>query len=796
MSSSLMRSSLITLALSCVLYAQDIVLEGADFREWNSRSGLMNIGEDGVSVKRFGTTFNAVANAGEFSSVVIGDYGRQLVRTPTNANQSGAVADQDPTTWWQPDPQDALQRWWVEVDLGRAVVADKIRLVFPDTTGARPFAFFSVHISPGIQVAGTRGKHIRFEQVGRPINNNTSRVVEFDLSTVNRANPNSPPTGQFLVKGDSLDFAILRFVRFVAAGKTADAALAEIEVDGVGFNLSTKVFTEERESKGEGSWGGRTWTSKSRECDGCGKAGGAEFLVDADVGRRLWSIQASSGDRDWRDDGVWTVIDFGSVFRVNRIVFVPLISGRSPWLYGFQQVAIGGWPMFDILTSDGSPSNTADPTAEGPFEYELLSEINGSLPFNDFQFPTRDMRLMLWRVIGFFGRDANVMQTFVFHSEGYPARVDIESDDVDLGAARSIRSIEWDAELPPGTRIEVRTQTGNGFTEITRYYLTNGVEVTKEAYEATRKRSRGDIVNDMVRDATWSDWSRPQRFSGQVFQSPSPRRFLRTRISLISDDPEVAPVLRALRIVANEPVISSGVSGYVLPREATLDSLMQFRYTVKPQAFVSRDTGFDRVLISLPAGSSADAELMEVRVGGERVEAIGSFSGDSLIVELPPPVVKRDSVEIDFKTRVFESPTVFETFVAYSNKSDNNQGVVPLDLGDDQVFVPQAVEGGSLVRNVEYTDVITPNGDGINDLFSLNFTVVKTDKPPRAQIYSLDGRQLVEIENTTPLGRRAKFRWDGRHNGVTVAPGIYLLRIEMQTDIQRQVVLKRVHVAY
>ncbi|MXX36635.1 MAG: hypothetical protein F4Z85_00915 [Gemmatimonadetes bacterium] len=786
---------LLLLIVHSALYAQDIVFEGTDFAAWNHPAGLVQIGSTGVAVKRFGTTFNAVANASEFSSVTIGDYGRLPVRAPSNQAQAGLVADQDHNTYWQPDLADPLQKWWLEVDLQRAVVARKIRVIFPQTEDARPFEFFSVHVSPGIQVVGTTGKHIAFERVGRPVNNNTKQVVEFELKTANKPPASGTPRGEFLVKSDSLDFSILRFVRFEAAGQTAGAALAEIEVDGVGFNLPTRVFTEERAEKGELSWGGRTWTSRARGCDGCGKASGAEFLVDADLGRRLWSIQASSGDRDWRDDGVWSVIDFGNVFRIDRIIFVPLIGGRSPWLYGYQQGAVGGWPMFDILTSDGSPSNTADPTAEGPFDYELLSEVRTSYPFNDFQFPTRDTRLILWRVIGFYGRDANALQLFAFHRAGYPKRVELESSDLDLGAARSIRRIEWDADLPPGTRLEVQTQTGNGFTEVTRYFLKNGDEVTKEAYEAARKRYRGDIVQENVRDATWSTWSQPHRFSGQSFQSPSPRRYLRTRIRLYSDDLDVSPVLRSLRVVANDPVIVAGLSGSVWPREAGLDSLTEFRYTIKPQAFNSRDPGFDQVLIALPPGS-ADAELIAAWVGGQQVEAHSSLRGDSLWVQLPPPVVKRDSVAIAFATRVFASPTVFETFVFNSSQEDNAQGVVPAELGADQVFVPEVVQGASLIRNLRHSELFTPNGDAVNDLYELSFTVVKTDKQPHVRVFSLDGRLIAELANATPRGARATYAWDGQRNGELVPPGIYIVHVELQTDPKDEIVQQYVHVVY
>ena len=110
----------------------------------------------------------------------------------------------------------------------------------------------------------------------------------------------------------------------------------------------------------------------------------------------------------------------------------------------------------------------------------------------------RPLRLLMWRVLrpDQFHR---AVQLFVFHGEGYPAQIELESDDIFLGGARSIRFVEWDADLPPGTRIEVETQTGNGFDTILRYFLANGKEVTKDAYDAAKSRNRGDIVEERVR---------------------------------------------------------------------------------------------------------------------------------------------------------------------------------------------------------------------------------------------------------------------------------------------------------
>ena len=771
------------------LMAENLVFSGTDFESWNPPKGLVEVHADGIEIKRFGKSFNAVADAHEYSSVVIGDlYGSvRPARTPSNQADAHLIADQDPRTWWKPAAEDPPDKFWVELDLGRAVIADKIRVIFPDTTGARPFTFFSVFTSPGVPVSFGGGKRIVFDRVGKTINNNTMRVVEFELE----------------VKDDpEQKFSPVRFVRFEATGRTPDAALAEIEVDAVGFNLSSKVTIERRLESGDAGWGGRTWSSDSRECvdRACGRGSGAEALLDEDMAFRKWNIEAVIVSGDWRDSGFWAVVDFGNVFRVDRAVWIP---GNGPFTYSvYKPVATHStlqahcdFSVQEIFTSDGSPSKTSVADVEGPFDYESLAADTGSKGIYDFQFPSRPVRFFNWRVPNGRG-NCRALQLWVFHSEGYPASVSLQSDDISLGGARSISRIEWDADLPPGTRIEVQTQTGNGFQSIRRYYLANGNEVTKEGYEAAKTRQKGDIVDEDIRDPSWSDWSNPHRLPGQAFQSPSPRQWLQARVTLSSDDPEVFPTLRSLTFIANDPVITFGLSGYVFPREAALDSLMEFRYTIKPVSFRSTDVGFDQVLIVLPPGST-EAELVSATVGGVKSDATSLLKGDSLLVQLAQEAVKRDSVEIIFKTRVFESPTVFETLVSSSTEQENMQGVLPEFVGADQVFVPQAVAGGGLIRNVSHNEIFTPNQDGVNDLYELRFIVVKTGEKPQVRVFSLDGVQVAELEHAGSQSNEAKFAWDGGvGTGQTVSPGVYVVRIEVPANAKNEVMQKIVHVVY
>lgn len=784
--------------------ATDTLTFGVDeLAAWRHPKGLVDVTQDGVVVRRFGTQFNAVANADSFESRAIGVFGRRKIRTPHRQDTADRVADQAYDTWWQPVTDEIPERSWIEIDLGRAVVADRIRLVFPDTSGARPFRFFSVFTSPGAEAFGSDGR-IVYSRL-RPVTDNDQRVVDFDLISIDRSDNSAP----FLVSSDTLNFDFVRFIRFESTDARPDAALAEIEVRAVGFNLASRVEFEDRVAKGQQVWGGRTWTSDARNCSGCGRGSGADALIDGDLARRRWAIETSATG-DWRNLGIWSVVDLGSVFRVNRLVWLPLVYNVSRLTYGGERDRGCNWLDLDFLTSDGQPSNQADPEVEGPFRYQLLSSLdNGPLPrrsLYDFQFPARDTRLILWRLSKDRGRDADerptaaitcrALQLFIFHSEGYPVQVELESEDVALAEAFSIRRVEWDADIPIGTRIEVFTRTGDSFDEVTRYHLTNGREVTKTAYDAARSRNRGEIVVEQIYDRTWSDWT-VHRFSGESFRSPTPRRWLKVRTRLISEDPERMPLLRSISFVMDTPVITGGLVGSIQPREAALDSLTQFLFRIQPLNVASSDPGFDQVLIEMPPGSE-DVELHRATVGGVQVMATSELKDGALAIRLPPPVVKRDSVMIAFAARLAHTPSVFQTSVAHSSDVANTQNVRATRAGADIVHVPSVTATERLLHGVEYNQIMTPNGDGISDELSVSFLVVKTTVPTvRVRVLDLAGRAIADLTSTGAASHRMQFAWDGSNtSGQRVPPGIYLIRIQVHADARQETATRLVHVVY
>ncbi|MEW6755432.1 MAG: hypothetical protein AB1505_31300, partial [Candidatus Latescibacterota bacterium] len=237
-------SAVLVLLLGRSLDAEEVFTIPRDrsWDAWNYPRGLVTVASDGVRVKRFTGAYNALADAAQYQIPAIGSHGERVARTATNALQVDRVHDQRADTYWKPDPGAPLADWWVEIDLRRIVLADQVRLVFPDAAGARPFRFFSVYTSPGLEVATAPGS-VYFTRVGGTIKANTSQVVEYPLAA---RNP-SGATGQYLVESDVMSFEPVRFIRFQAEGLLEDAALAEIEVRTIGENIALRIE----------DWGGR-----------------------------------------------------------------------------------------------------------------------------------------------------------------------------------------------------------------------------------------------------------------------------------------------------------------------------------------------------------------------------------------------------------------------------------------------------------------------------------------------------------------------------------------------------------
>ena len=94
--------------------------------------------------------------------------------------------------------------------------------------------------------------------------------------------------------------------------------------------------------------------------------------------------------------------------------------------------------------------------------------------------------------------------------------------------------------------------------------------------------------------------------------------------------------------------------------------------------------------------------------------------------------------------------------------------------------------------------VLTPNGDDVNDEIEIRFVAFKVDNgTPQIQIFDLAGRPVAQLATPPVQGVTYAFIWSGRDvAGNLVAPGAYLLRIDLRTDAGEDTILRTIAVAY
>ena len=158
-------------------------------------------------------------------------------------------------------------------------------------------------------------------------------------------------------------------------------------------------------------------------------------------------------------------------------------------------------------------------------------------------------------------------------------------------------------------------------------------------------------------------------------------------------------------------------------------------------------------------------------------------------------------------------PTIFSnsaSFRASVQDSDSPGFWQRVDEGDatelvnSQLTTVLALKGSEVIKDMNLaSEVMTPNGDGVNDVMKFNFDVarVNVDKDIKLTIYDLSGGLVKEIAERRPDPRGSyEMVWSGDdRSGQLVPPGTYVARIEVDadSDAARQTSVDRVvYVAY
>ena len=188
---------------------------------------------------------------------------------------------------------------------------------------------------------------------------------------------------------------------------------------------------------------------------------------------------------------------------------------------------------------------------------------------------------------------------------------------------------------------------------------------------------------------------------------------------------------------------------------------------------------------------------------------ISPIPSDSLWVHLPD-VIKTTTrnvlLEVKFEAQLFGFSTFFDGFIGSSSVPRSWQRVDDGDANgvtDSERTIVLALEGNKILDNIVVDpEIITPNGDGINDETSISFSVLRVGSPTtvQVQIYDLSGNIVRELLNDSLPSGRYTVTWAGVDKSGDLVPlGIYIIRINVDSDsgsVEDTSVIRLVHVAY
>ena len=748
-----------------------------DWEQWVYPVGTLELSNDGLVKPKFiKKSINASLNAAGFVVERVGDdpvrWGG-ISGVGSNSSRAENVFDGDVQTWWAPDPNDDMNTWWIELDLGRLVSATKVVLKF--SPEGEPFPMFKVYASTGEEALYSGSGKKEYLLVGQTTQPNFAYELEYPLGLIGAAPSTAEEPRQ-----------LVGFVLIQVTAPFGEARLGEVEVHTLGDNVV--LGTVER--------GGLAVTASP--------GGDRRILTNNEIldGRFETYWNSGAGFLDWTEKG-WVNMNLGALFWVDtiRIVSARVHQGaRVDPLFGYK-----------LFISDGTLGPTAQLGTEnvmGSFVWEEVGALDenakGYLTFEDRFSPRRVQHI-------FFSHRNNVRDTGTYgrfktleiqaYGEGYIPGVSMTSGLLDLGRSKNMSSIEWDAEVPPGTKLEISTRTGDQLGEKLHYFDKKGNELSFEQWDRLPNfRKNLEPVVELVPDPqTWSPWSKPYLYSGASFASPSPRQYLEIRTRLLSELPDTAVTLERIVLKFDDPLART-LTAEVWPDTAQAAKFQDFKYFIRP-SFTRGDLGFDQILIKTPS----KADLMWVKVGSDTlgVETLSvNSTRDSLLIGLPSPIRSPSLIEVGFKGRVFLNNTVFEGLVGNSSRQlwqTVDPGDAESETSSDVLVITVPLEK-RLMGDLQITPpIITPNGDGRNDEMNINFLIFRVDRsqPITVKVHDLSGKVVREVMAQQGISGAYRATWDGMDGfGVPVAPGLYICRVEIEASQDAVALVKTIGVTF
>lgn len=529
-------------------------------------------------------------------------------------------------------------------------------------------------------------------------------------------------------------------------------------------------------------------------------------------------------------------IDLGAPVPAERMVFYPP-EGVDP----FTQEPYR--PNFRLAGYEISASNDAIFIERETGGYHALDVLLAHVEQNfdsviEANFPRQNLRFFRLRPLpgpSFSISGERALAEIEVYGSGFVPGATWLSRVVDLGEPVNIGSVvfgvsKWRVEdgVPQPApeslaRATVEIKTGLDDTAIAYLSyndLSQAVEVDSADYERLKPRVysydppavgwRGPIVEDQEQ---WSFWSRPLARSGSDPQTPA-GRYMQLRVRLETDQVWEMARLDSL-VVQASPLLAERILGEVATADnanpegkiaqVPIGEPIEFAYAIKGE-FAAGQAGFDAVRVSTPAPSFfKELALGQPAIPVSPDSVVGEARG--FVVYLPQVIGSQgeSSLFLKLETSLYGAAGTFAAEVFRRQGAGFPQqvqgGNASDDIGTDQIRVLALASSlGSVLSGVEVRPAtITPQGDGVNDRALVYYTLLNTQTDARVQavVYSLAGAQVRHLSASRQAAGPQTLEWDGRNEaGKIVPPGLYLVRLEVESDDVSHVATRLIGVAY
>ena len=521
----------------------------------------------------------------------------------------------------------------------------------------------------------------------------------------------------------------------------------------------------------------------------------------------------------------------GSPFCVKRPNYCKYIHVVLPGAYPLQRIRIYPIPgneenrfipTYTLGISDGDPlkfgkqdrtfGNRAEALSYSGVSivgsFDLVSEVaENNEPLLEFDFDDEPVKEVV-----FIAPIGNwEIAEFELLFEGFANAANYTTNLIDFGEPGTLGPVTWSGVLHPGATVDIRVRAGD--TTDPNLYFRNtfrgrersrlnaeGLPLGRSEYFALESGEQAGIAPDLE---NWSHWSPALEFANgeEILPQWRPRRYAQL----------IADFLSGGRLdffefsVSQPPIVSGGVAeigpGVVPARETS-----RFTFVFSTEVSVG-DLGFDSIRIETPALVDS---VVSVAVEGRQLKATEweqEIGANDFTVRIPRMDDRNteDLVEILFDARIYSFGTEFRGRVFDSEKPwEVPQLLAPGDadfrIDNNSLSVELSDVAAKTLEDLHLSSpVFTPNADGINDLLGLEFDLVNLSAavPASILIHDLTGTSVAELRLEPLASGPHRAEWDGRDGrGDLLPPGIYILRLQVDTDDGEFSVERLVSLAY